>query len=94
MCGTPHPGGRGAAKQEPWGRRACTGTREAVNPVLEATTQAREEMPQKVTFLPVAQPGLRAVPARMGLCKQPEGFAPGITFPSPDLWWETHRAGV
>lgn len=60
-----HPGDGDTAKQQRRGRRACLATWEAVNPGLTTTTHIRWEMPQKVTFLPVAQPGLWAAPAWM-----------------------------
>lgn len=94
VCVSLHPGDGDTAKQEPRGRRVYTAIWKAVNPDLTTTTQIRWEMPQKITFLPVAQPWALGSASLDRLWVQPEGFTARIAFPFPNLWWETHHTGV
>lgn len=82
VCVSLHPGDGDTAKQEHRGRRVHVATWEAVNRGLTTTTQIRWEMPQNVTFLPVVQSELWAVPAWMDC-----GSSQGDSLPqSPSLF--------
>lgn len=88
------PGGTEGQQSKGRSRGLAPPAQEAVNPGFAAPPQTAWKIPQKITFLPAAQPGLRAAPARTGPWEQPGGFAPGVTFACPDPRRETHHAGV